>query len=160
MAPRTIPRRPKEDLPPWQPEFTIDDQGFVVESKWWTPIDTYPALDARIRGVKVYRTMHDEYIPLQYSIVSMLRTDNKYAWPLEVAILDLREQRFNIGDAYRLRFGIRRDEQSKVHDWRSSIDFPSFNNAEHGHLGSPDFVLMSASWVPVVRHQARPAPRR
>jgi hypothetical protein len=157
MAVRTIPRRPKEDIPPWEPQFTIDEDGFVVESKWWTAVDTYPLLDARVRGVKIYRTMHDEYIPLQYSIVATQRNDQRYAWPVEVALMEERELRI---DSSKIRFGIRYDDKSKVHNWRSLIDFPNFNNAEHGHLGSPDFVLMSASWVPIVRHPARPVPRR
>ena len=154
---RTIPRRSKEDIPPWEPQFTKDDNGFVVESKWWCAVDIYPCSEARIRGVNIYRTMHDEYIPLQCSIVSTQRNDNRYAWPLAVAIQEEFEKHFG-EPAFPIRYGIRENETSKVHDWRTREEFPVFND-RHAHIGSPDFVLMSAVWVPVTRHPSRPAPR-
>jgi hypothetical protein len=120
----------------------------VVEPKWWVGVNFYPALDEKVRAVKVFRTKHDEYIPLQYSIVTLSRYDQSFAWPAVVALPYDRRLRF--GTMQAIRFGIRLDEGSKVAEWRMLGDFPDFRE-HHVHRGNPDFVVMSRDWVPVIR---------
>lgn len=130
--------------------FTLDDTGFVQGGTNWTEITTYPAMDEKIRAVKVYRTKNDHVLPLQYSIVTASRYDNSYAWPALIAIRN--ELRMRFGQTNAIRYGIIPQGETAVAEWRKVGDFPDFRE-RHVHLGSPEFVVMSRDWVPVIRNK-------
>jgi hypothetical protein len=126
------------DEVPW----TLDEDGFVQETRYWTPVERYALLDEKVRGVNIYRTILKN--PLQYSVVCSLRQGELYQWPAVVAIRFERRLRFDPSKA--MRFGIRGDPDSnKVTEWCLEADFPDFRDA-HVFISNPDYVLMGSDW--------------
>lgn len=136
MATKIIRRKPK----------IFDDDGFVKDSKNWLRVTMYPALDAPIRAVHLYKTRAE--FPTQYSFITKSRYRQSFAWPAEIAIRN--ELRIRVGQLNAIRFGIQLEDGSV--EWRKIGDFPTFRE-QHVRRGDPDFVLMSRDWIPVIRPQ-------
>lgn len=117
----------------------------------WVKIDTYPALDERIRAVDVYQTK-PPYV-LRYRIVTKSSYDNSYAWPAVVAIRNELHIRFGVTTA--IEFGIIPKDSNRVVEWRSLGEFPTFRENHVHKPGNPEYVVMSRDWVPVVRFKQK-----
>jgi hypothetical protein len=100
----------------------------------WMQIDTYPCLDAYIRGARVYRTK--DPFPLRYRVVLHFFDRGKWRIPAEIAIANERRIRF---DDAPVEFGFLLPPESKVSEWVKAEDLPDFRNADV-IISNPDYV--------------------